>query len=70
MYEGGKTIQTAREMNYRIGVLGLSKVTTDRTAETIIKRAATVLTTHRGRSSPHGRSSPDAGTVTQQALID
>ena len=54
MYETGRTIQVAREIkNYKIEVLGLSETRTDRTAETVIRRAAVVLGTHGGWIPPH-----------------
>ena len=38
------------------------EVAVDRTAETFIRRAATVLRTHRGWSPPHWGRGPDSGT--------
>ena len=53
MYETGKTVQVAREMKrYKIRVLGLCETDTVRTAQTLIRRAAAVLRTHRGGSPP------------------
>ena len=50
MYETGKAIQIAREMNnYKIGVLGLSE-TRQLQSETFIWSTAALLRTHRGWS--------------------
>ena len=56
MYEAGRTVQVARDMEELQDWSSRTerdKVATDRTAEIVIRRAAVVFGTHGGWSPPH-----------------